>query len=110
MFGLFGRKNADGSDRLPGPKSIPDEVGQQLVVTHKENPDWVWTLKSVSKPDGAGKDVFHIRVFADSMAVAAKVAVKDYTTLDGHPGLILYEGVFDKKVKKAKLERRYQKS
>jgi hypothetical protein len=81
-----------------------------LVVTHKEDPNWAWSLKSVMKPDGAGKDVFHIRVFAAAMADAAKVAVKDYTSLDANPELILYEGIFDKRNKKAKLELRYKKS
>src|SRR5512138_3558308 len=107
MFGLFGK---DSGDRLPGPKDIPDAVGQQLVVTHKENPDWVWTLKSVMKPDGVGKDVFHIRVFADSVAGAARVKIQDYTTLDAYPEMILYEGVYDKKSKKATLEQRYKKN
>jgi hypothetical protein len=107
MFSLFGKKDSEG--RLPGPKDVPDAVGQQLVVTHKENPDWAWTLKSVMKPDGVGKNVFHVRVFSDSMAGAARVKIQDYTTLDAHPELVLYEGVYDKKSKKAKLELRYKK-
>lgn len=111
MFGLFSKKKPDGSDRLPGPKGIPDEVGQHLVVGHNENPDWVWRLKSVVKPDGAGaKDFSQIRVFSDTMAIAAKVVIKDYMTLDAYPNLILYEGVFNKKTKTAKLERWYKKS
>jgi hypothetical protein len=108
MFGLFGKKDGSG---LPGPKSIPDAVGQQLVVSHKEEPDWVWTLKSVMKADEAGdKDSFRIRVFSDSMATAAKVDVRDFTTLDAYPSLILYDGVFNKKLKAAKMERRYKRS
>ena len=111
MFGIFNRKNPDGGERLPGPKDIPDEVGQQLVVNHKEDPDWVWRLKSVMKPDGSEvKDTYRIRVFAEHMAGATKVTVKDFTTLDAYPNLILYEGVFNKKAKFAKLERRYSKT
>ena len=108
MFGLFGKKDGNG---LPGPKAIPDAVGQQLVVNHKEEPDWVWTLKSVMQADEAGdKDCFRIRVFSESMATALKVAVKDFTTLDEHPSLILYDGVFNKQLKTAKVERRYKRS
>jgi hypothetical protein len=107
MFGLFGKKDGNG---LTGPKGIPDPVGQQLVVNHKEDPDWVWTLKSVMKPDeGGDKDTFRIRVFAEHMAVATKVTIKDFTTLDAYPNLILYEGVFNKN-QAAKLERRYLKT
>jgi hypothetical protein len=108
MFGLFDKKNENG---LSGPKAIPDPVGQQLVVNHKEDPDWVWTLKSVMKPDERGdKDTFRIRVFAEHMAVATKVTIKDFTSLDAYPNMILYEGVFNKKTKAAKLERRYLKT
>jgi hypothetical protein len=108
MFGLFGKKGGSG---LTGPKDIPDQVGQQLVVNYKEDPEWVWRLKSVMKPgEMARKDTFHIRVFAEHMAVAAKVHVKDFTTLDAYPNLILYEGVFDKKAKTAKIQKRHQKT
>lgn len=108
MFGLFGKKGGSG---LPGPKDIPDQVGQQFVVNYKEDPEWVWRLKSVMKPDEMErKDTFHISVFAEQMAVAAKVHVRDFTTLDAYPNLILYEGVFDKKAKTAKIQKRHQKN
>jgi hypothetical protein len=83
MFGLFGKKGGSG---LPGPKGISDQVGQQLVVNHKEDPERVWKLKSVMKPDETGRGgIFHIRVFAVHMAVSAKVHVKDFSTLDACP-------------------------
>jgi hypothetical protein len=107
MFELFGKKSGSG---LTGPKDIPDQVGQQLVVNYKEDPAWVWRLKSVMRPDEMeSKDTFHIRVFAEQMAVAAKVHVQDFKTLDAYPNLILYEGVFDKKAKTAKIQKRHQK-
>lgn len=107
MFGLFKKKNSDGSEKLPGPKKIPDAIGQNLVVTFKEDPNWTWSLKAVMKPDG-NKESFLIRVFSDSMAGSAKVPVKDYHTLDEHPELILYEGVYDKGNRKAKLQPRHK--
>ena len=42
MFGLFRKKNADGSDKLPGPKGVPDAVGSTLVVKFQEDPAWAW--------------------------------------------------------------------
>jgi hypothetical protein len=57
-----------------------------------------------------GEDTFRIRVFAEHMAAATKVIIKDLTTLDAYPNLILYEGAFSKKYKAAKLERRYLKT
>jgi hypothetical protein len=109
MFGLFKKKNADGSEKLPGPKTIPDPVGSTLVVQFKEDPTWAWALKAVIKPKEE-KDVFDIRVFSDSTAGSAKVSVKDYHSLDDHPNLILYDGIYDKKKKKAQLQQRYKKT
>jgi hypothetical protein len=108
MFGLFNKKNPDGSEKLPEPKGIPDPAGQSLVVVFKEDPNWTWTLKAALKPKEE-KDQFDIRVFSDRMAGAVKASVKDYSTLDRYPDLILYEGFYDKKNKKVKLERKYKK-
>ena len=109
MFGLFKKKNPDGTDKLPGPKGVPDPVGSTLVVQFKEDPGWAWALKAVLKPKEE-KDVFDIRVFSDSAAGSAKVSVKDYHTLDDHPNLILYDGIYDKNKKRAQLQQRYKKS
>ena len=109
MFGLFKKKNADGSEKLPGPKTIPDPVGSTLVVQFKEDPAWAWALKAVMKPKEE-KDVFDIRVFSDSTAVSAKISVKDYHSLDDHPDTILYDGIYDKKKKRAQLQKKYKKT
>ena len=107
MFGLFKKKSGEGSEKLPGPKGIPDPAGQKLVVEFKEDPNWAWSLKAVMKPQET-KDLFHIRIFSDAVANKAQVSVKDYTSLDSHPEVILYEGVYDKKNKRAKLEKKYK--
>lgn len=109
MFGLFKKKNADGSDKLPGPKGVPDPVGSTLVVEFKEDPTWAWALKAVMKPKKE-IDLFDIRVFSDSAAGSAKVSVKDYHSLDDHPNLVLYDGIYDKKKKKALLQMKYKKT
>ena len=109
MFDLFKKKNPDGSEKLPGPKGIPDAVGSTLVVKFNEDPAWTWALKAVMKPK-EGKDLFDVRVFSDSMAGSAKVAVRDYHSLNDHPNLILYDGIYDKKNRKAQLQMRYKKA
>lgn len=83
--------------KLPKPKDIPEPVGRYLVVELGKNPDWVWRLKSVTRPRPEGKDRFDVRVFDEVKTAAKNLAVRDYTSLDGHPELILYEGWFDKK-------------
>jgi hypothetical protein len=109
MFGLFRKKNADGSDKLPGPKGVPDAVGSTLVVKFQEDPAWAWALKVAMKPRDE-KDQFDIRVFSDSMAASAKVSVKDYHSLDDHPNLILYDGIYDKKNRRVQLQMKYKKT
>jgi hypothetical protein len=90
--------------KLPKPKDIPEPVGKYLVVELGKDPDWVWRLKSVVRPRGGGKDCWDVRVFDEVKATQGNVAVKDYTSLDEHPELILYEGWFDKKSMKVQVE------
>jgi len=109
MFSFLKKKNQDGSEKLPGPKGIPDPVGQSLVVQFKEDPNWTWALKAVIKPKEK-TDQFDIRVFSDRMASAAKISVKDYSSLNEYPDLILYDGIYDKKNKKVQLQMKYKKA
>ena len=84
-------------EKLPGLKGMPAPVGMHLVVALKQNPDWVWQLKSLVRPRPESKDAFDFRVFSSAKVAAREVTVKDYTSLDEHPDLILYEGWFNKR-------------
>jgi hypothetical protein len=84
------------TERLPRPKSIPDAVGRYLVVNMGKNPDWVWNLRGAIRKREDKKDAFDFRIFDEAMTAAQKISVKDYTYLDPHPDLILFEGWFDK--------------
>ncbi|MBU2497563.1 MAG: hypothetical protein KKE57_01555 [Proteobacteria bacterium] len=85
------------AEKLPGPKEIPYPVGKHLVVALNQDPDWVWQLKGVVRHRPEGKDAFDVRVYSVNDAVLKKVSVKNYTSLDAHADLILFEGWFDKK-------------
>jgi len=61
-------------------------------------------LKAVVRKGPTGETAFNIRVFDESEALAKKVQVKDYTSLDERPDLIIYEGWFDEGSKQVKLE------
>lgn len=94
---FWNRKQArEGEERLPGPKGIPTPVGSYMAVQMKKDPDWVWQLKGVIRPAGE-KKTFYCRVFHEVQAAQAGVKVKDWTSFDGHPALILWEGYFDEK-------------
>jgi len=90
--------------RLPAPKGIPELVGRHMVVEEKKNPDWVWKLKGVVRPAGKKKE-FYCRVFDESQVAQAGVKVKDWTSLDEHPDLILWEGYVDKETNRARREK-----
>ncbi len=89
--------------KLPGPKDIPELAGRYLVVEKKRDPDWVWHLKAVIRKNDRGKKVFDVRIFNEAQVAEKRVKVKDWTTFDEHPDLILYEGWFDKDSMRAEL-------
>ena len=90
--------------KLSKPRDIPEPVGRYLIVELGQNPDWVWHLKSVVRPRQEGKDCYDVRIFDEGKAAQKNVTVKDYTSLDDHPGLILYEGWFDKRSYKVEID------
>lgn len=92
MFWIFKRQ----SKKLPGPRSLDEYVGRSLVVTLKKDPNWVWELKCVKRPRGADKKQFDFRVFSQSDAEKAGVKIRDFTSLDDHPELILFQGWLDR--------------
>ena len=98
---MFWNKKNNG---LPPPKSIPDAVGRYLVVNQGKNPNWVWNLKAVLRPKGDDKDSFDVRVFDQARMAGQTVKIKDYTSLDEHPDLILFEGCFNNRTFEVKLE------
>ena len=99
------RKEAkEGEEKLPGPKGIPELAGRYMVVKEKKDPNWVWQLKGVVRPAGK-KKAFYCRVFSEAQVAQAGVNVKDWTSLDDHPDLILWEGYFDKETNTARREK-----
>lgn len=100
---MFWKRKAEAGEtgkveqkKLPGPKTIPELIGRYLVTELAQNPDWVWNLKSVLSPRNL-KDSFDFRIFDINQTSQAKLSVKNYTSLDTHPGLVLYQGWFDMK-------------
>ena len=93
---MFWKRKAtkEGEEKLPGPKAIPYSAGRHMVVEEKKDPDWVWHLKGLVRPAGK-KKAFYCRIFSEAQVEQAGVKVKDWTSLDDHPDLILWEGHFD---------------
>ena len=104
---LWGKKSVKEEakkEKLPGPKEIPVPVQSHLTVERKMDPDLVRLLKAVVRRSPKGEKAFDIRIFDQSEAEAKKMQVKDYTSLDEHPDLIIYDGWFDEASKGVELE------
>lgn len=103
MSWKFWEKKDDGTVKLPGPKDIPPQIGFYLVTSLKKDPDVVWKLKVLYRPSAGGNGLQDIRVFDSRQASMSKITVKDFTSLDDHRDLILYEGTFNKKTKEVRI-------
>jgi len=91
-------------EKLPGPKPIPSLVEKHLIAEYKMDPDLVRILKAVVRRSPKAEKAFDCRIFDQSEAEASELQIKDYTSLDEHPELILYEGWFDDGTKRVELE------
>jgi len=98
------KQTNEGEVKLPGPKGIPEPVGRYMVVQEKKDPDWVWKLRGVVRPADK-KKTFYCRVFDESQVAQAGLKVKDWTSLDEHPELILWEGYLGKETNTARPEK-----
>jgi len=101
---FWGKKSVKEEAKLPGPQAIPGLVQKHLVAERKMDPVLVQLLKAVVLKSATQQTGLNIRVFDDSEALAKKVQVQDYTSLDERPDLIIYDGWFDEGSKQVKLE------
>jgi len=102
---FWGKKSEKGEEkRVLGPKEIPGLVQNYLVAERKMDAGLVKLLKSVVDKSATEGKGYNIRIFDESEALAKKIQVKDYTSLDEHPDLIIYEGWLDEGEKQVKLE------
>lgn len=100
------KKSGKEEEKRRKPQMIPGLVQKYLIADCKLPPDMAQILKAVARKSTIGETAFDIRVFDESDALARKVQVNDYTTLDEHPGMILYEGRFDDVSKQVELKER----
>jgi len=106
---FWGKKSEEEKkEKLAGPRDIPGPVQNYLVAERKMDPDLVKLFKAVIRKGETGEAPLNIKVFDNSEAIAKKVKVKDYGSLDEHPDLTLYEGWFDERSKQVKLEEKKQ--
>lgn len=87
-----------------GPKDIPSWVHLHLMTTLEVPAEKLTGLVSVQKAGfWKGKPVIFIRIY-DRRASEEAWQVKDFTSLDKLPDLILYEGYWEKDSNRVHLE------
>ena len=77
------------------PKDLPYFIGKHLVVNGQLEPDWVWSLKSVSRPAEGPQRRFDIRIFNPEQIAMSGVNIRSFEDLDARPDLILFNGWYD---------------
>ncbi|MFP4642536.1 MAG: hypothetical protein ACLFPU_10255 [Dehalococcoidia bacterium] len=90
-------------EKLSGPRAIPAIVGSHLVDQFKQDADLIPLLKAVVRKRSNGDKGFDIRIFDEADATVKQVTVRNYTTLDQNPSLIICEGLFDEQTKHVEL-------
>ncbi|MBC8439199.1 MAG: hypothetical protein H8D87_05905 [Deltaproteobacteria bacterium] len=90
------------------PKDLPQDVGKYMVVQLGYDPDWVWALKSVVIEKENKKDCFDFRAFDAVTAHDKGVKVQNYSSLEGHPDLILFDGWYDKNSRQVAVNDHYK--
>jgi len=101
----FWQKN-DTLQEFPGqskPKDLPQAVGRYLVVDVKMDPDWVWTLKAVTRRREEDHNIKDIRIFDPTEANTGGLQIRNFNSLDAHPDRVLYEGWVNTKTNQLEL-------
>lgn len=88
--------NTSKTKKTARPKDLPFSVGRYLVTELNCDPDWVWSLKSISSADEGKKKQFRVLVFSQETAVGRGIGIHNAEDLTAHPELILFEGRYDK--------------
>jgi hypothetical protein len=83
---------AANGPKLAKPKELPDAVGRKMVTVLKLDPDLVWSLKYVSRPILERRSTSEFRIYNPETARQKGVTIKNWTSLDDLPDLILYSG------------------
>ena len=96
-------KEPEKAKKYPKPKELPEAVGRKLVVNLKVDPDEAWSLRYVSRPSEIKPGGQDFRLFAPNKTAKAGLFVRDWSSLDDNPDLILYEGHFNRSSKTVEL-------
>jgi hypothetical protein len=79
-------------------------LNDHLIKKMGKETSWVRGLSMVTRPRSGGGKGLDVRIFAQYEASTSNARIKDYTTFEQYPQLLLFEGWFDKESKQVELE------
>ena len=82
-------------EKLPGAKRLTKAIMQHLTDQYRMDEDMTNALHIVMRKMPEKEKGYTYRVFDTEEAEAISFPIRDYTDLDRHPELILYEGSID---------------
>ena len=94
------------SEKLPGPRLMPDLLAKYITATYKMDNSIVRLFKIVVRKQPNMERALDCRVYDPEEVEANEIKVKDYTSFDSHADLILYDGWFDEQSKQVELSER----
>jgi hypothetical protein len=92
-------KSAEG--KMPKPRQLPQQIGGYLVIRENLDPDWVWSLRCVVRRYPERRAQFDFRVYNPVDARQKGIKIIGFKSLDDHPELILYQGIYNKYIAEA---------
>ena len=101
---MFGRKNKSINTKpiaLSG--FLSRQVAKEWEKVPSDSDHWM-KFMAVQRPHDGDADVVDIRIYDQWVAEQGKIKVTDYASLDVHPELILFEGLYNEKAKKVDLK------
>ncbi len=85
------------------PHDVPEPIGKYLVSSLGLSMAWVYKLKSIMKPDSQ-TDVWNFRLYDETEIKTQHLKIKDFTSLDGYPKTVRYEGIYNSKTQTVELK------
>lgn len=97
----FWQKNtattAEGETKRSRPRDLPEIIGRYLVVNMGMDPDQVWNLKAVMRPNQESSSRKDVRIYNPIATNNSGIAIRSYDSFEVYQEMILFEGWFDKK-------------
>lgn len=97
---MFFKKDQNGPRDLDG--YVTRRIAGEWSKIPANSDHWVKYLE-VTRPHPEDKDAVQIRIFDEWEANQKQVKVTDYSSLDQHPDLVLFEGWYNKKAKTSEI-------